>query len=54
ADDYWSYILKHGKKDQVEVAIQNIERRLHDLQEQIHDIISQGSNYGQEWLVSNV
>ncbi|CAF3508465.1 unnamed protein product [Rotaria sordida] len=54
ADDYWSYILKHGKKDQVEVAIQNIERRLHDLQEQIHDINSQGSNYGQEWPVSNV
>ncbi|CAF1117491.1 unnamed protein product [Rotaria sordida] len=54
ADDYWSYTLKHGKKDQVEVAIQNIERRLHDLQEQIHDINSQGSNYGQEWPVSNV
>jgi hypothetical protein len=27
ADDYWRYTLKHGKKDQVEVALQNIERK---------------------------
>jgi hypothetical protein len=27
ADDYWRYTFKHGKKDQVEVALQNIERR---------------------------
>ena len=27
ADDYWQYTLKHGKKDQVEVALQNIERK---------------------------
>lgn len=25
ADDYWSFTLKHGKKDQVEVALHNIE-----------------------------
>jgi hypothetical protein len=27
ADDYWRYTFKHGKKDQVEVALQNIERK---------------------------
>ncbi len=27
ADDYWRYTLKHGKRDKVEVAIQNIERK---------------------------
>ena len=26
ADDYWRDTLKNGKKDQVEVALQNIER----------------------------
>ena len=27
ADDYWSYTLTHGKKDQIEVALQNIEQK---------------------------
>jgi hypothetical protein len=27
ANDYWSFTLKHGKKDQIEVALQNIERK---------------------------
>ena len=27
ADDYWRYTLKNGKKDQLEVAIQNLERK---------------------------
>jgi hypothetical protein len=27
ADDYWRYTLQNGKKDQVEVALQNIERK---------------------------
>ncbi|CAF3552086.1 unnamed protein product [Rotaria sp. Silwood1] len=53
ADDYWSYVVKHGKKDQIEVAVQNIERKLHDLQEQIHDMIYHGPNYDQEWLLSD-
>ncbi|CAF1049400.1 unnamed protein product [Rotaria sordida] len=44
ADDYWSYILKHGKKDPVEAAIENIERKLHDLQEQMHDMMNHGLN----------
>ncbi|CAF4717738.1 unnamed protein product, partial [Rotaria sp. Silwood2] len=26
ADNYWSYTLTHGKKDQIEVLSQNIER----------------------------
>ncbi|CAF3203613.1 unnamed protein product [Rotaria sp. Silwood2] len=43
ADDYWSYTLKHGKKDRVEVAIQNIERKLHDLHERIYNINNQVS-----------
>jgi hypothetical protein len=25
ADDYWRYTLQHGKRDQVEVVLQNIE-----------------------------
>ncbi|CAF2809455.1 unnamed protein product [Rotaria sp. Silwood2] len=53
ADDYWNYIFKHGKKDQVEVAIQNIERKLHDLQEQIHSTNNQVSNYDQQWFSSD-
>jgi pyrimidine operon attenuation protein/uracil phosphoribosyltransferase len=27
ADDYWSYTLKHSKQDQIEVVLQNIERK---------------------------
>lgn len=27
ADDYWRHTLHQGKKDQVEVALQNIERQ---------------------------
>ncbi len=27
ADDYWRSTLKNGKKDQIEVALQNIERK---------------------------
>ena len=27
ADDYWRYTLTHGKHDQMEVALQNIERK---------------------------
>ncbi|CAF4937544.1 unnamed protein product, partial [Rotaria sp. Silwood1] len=42
AADYWSYMLKHGNKDPVEAAIQNIEQKLHDLQEQIHDMMNPG------------
>ncbi|CAF1379477.1 unnamed protein product [Rotaria sp. Silwood1] len=42
AADYWSYMLKHGNKDPVEAAIQNIEQKLHDLQEQIHDMMNTG------------
>ncbi|CAF3372458.1 unnamed protein product [Rotaria socialis] len=38
ADDYRSYTLQHGKKDQVEFALQNIERKLIDLKERIHNI----------------
>ncbi|CAF0835257.1 unnamed protein product [Adineta steineri] len=37
ADDYWRYALKNGRKDQVEVALQNIERKLHDLKERIQN-----------------
>ncbi|CAF4854401.1 unnamed protein product [Rotaria sp. Silwood1] len=47
ADDYWSYTLKHGKKDQVEVALEKIERRLHDLYKQIHNN-NQVLNYDQQ------
>ncbi|CAF4063885.1 unnamed protein product [Rotaria magnacalcarata] len=52
ADDYWSYTLQHGKKDQVEVALQNIERKLIDLKERIHNIntTNQVVNYDQQWF----
>ncbi|CAF3943375.1 unnamed protein product [Rotaria sordida] len=48
ADDYWSYTLKHRKKDQIEIVIQNIERKLHDLEERIHNNNKQVLNYGQQ------
>ncbi|CAF1368298.1 unnamed protein product [Rotaria sordida] len=49
ANDYWSYTLKHEKKDQIEVALQNIERRLHDLHERIHND-NQVLSYDQQWF----
>jgi hypothetical protein len=27
ADDYWQNTLKHGKKDKIEVALQNLDRK---------------------------
>ncbi|UJR27965.1 hypothetical protein I4U23_009223 [Adineta vaga] len=39
ADDYWRYTLKHGKKDQVQVTLQNLEQQLHDLRERVQNII---------------
>ncbi|CAF1207939.1 unnamed protein product [Rotaria sp. Silwood1] len=51
ADDYWSSTLKHGKKDQIDVTIQNIERKFRDLQEQIHNVNNQ--NYDQQYFSSD-
>ncbi|CAF1599127.1 unnamed protein product [Adineta ricciae] len=35
ADDYWRYALTHGKQDEVHVALQNMERQLHELKERV-------------------
>ncbi|CAF1358870.1 unnamed protein product [Adineta ricciae] len=43
ADDYWGYTLKHGKKDQMEIALHDIEEKLHDVRQQLQ-MIHTGSN----------
>ncbi|CAF1034555.1 unnamed protein product [Rotaria sordida] len=49
AAGYLNHTLKHGKKNHIEVALQNIERRLHDLHERIHND-NQVLSYDQQWF----
>ncbi|CAF1630957.1 unnamed protein product [Adineta ricciae] len=52
ADDYWGYTLKHGKKDPMEIALHDIEEKLHDVRQQLQ-MIHIGSNKNNYQPLSN-
>ncbi|CAF1526665.1 unnamed protein product, partial [Adineta steineri] len=53
ADDYWRYTLKYRKKDQIEIALHDIEQKLHDVRQQLDVIIHNRSNNSHSYQLSN-
>ncbi|CAF1583060.1 unnamed protein product, partial [Adineta steineri] len=53
ADDYWRYTLKYRKKDQMEIALHDIEQKLHDVRQQSDVITHNRSNNSYSYQLSN-